>query len=145
MTHFLDFVAEEWILFAALIIISSLIIRSFIAPKLSGVKEITVQDALRKINDDDAAVLDVRVDGEFNKGHILNAIHIPLGSLESRARELEKYKSSPIIISCQTGNRSIPASQTLRKQGFESVYSLAGGMNAWINANLPVSTNSKRK
>lgn len=71
-------------------------------------------------------------------GHIINSVHIPLGTLNNRLNELEKYKSRPIIVGCRSGQRSAAACTTLKKQGFETVYNLSGGVMGWQNANLPL-------
>jgi len=138
MEQFTEFVIDQWLLFSFLVIIIVLITRTWIQPMLGGVKELATQDAIRFMNQDDAVVLDVRIEKEYNEGHIENSIHIPVGALEARARELEKYKLTPILISCQSGNRSRQAYQTLTKHGFTQLSCLAGGINAWINANLPI-------
>mgnify|MGYP000620952241 CR=1 FL=1 len=138
MEQFAEFVVDQWLLFIFLVIIIVLITRTWVQPMLSGVKELPIQDAIRFMNQNDAVVLDVRIEKEYDEGHIKNAIHIPVGTLEARAQELEKYKSAPILISCQSGNRSRQAYQALNKHGFTQLSCLAGGINAWINANLPI-------
>ncbi len=85
-----------------------------------------------------ALVLDVRDAAEYEKGHMLNARNVPLGELEARAAELEKHKAKPVIVVCDTGNRSGRAAAALRKKGFEQVFTLGGGMGAWQQAGLPL-------
>jgi len=51
----------------------------------------------RLINSNDAVVLDVRADAEYRKGHIVNAINIPQGQLQTELKSLDKYKERPII------------------------------------------------
>jgi len=138
MEQFAEFVIDQWLLVIFLVIIIVLIVRTWVQPMLSGVKELAIQDAIRFMNKDDAVVLDVRIEKEYHEGHIEKSIHIPVGALDARAKELEKYKSTPILISCQSGNRSRQAYQALKKHGFTNLSCLAGGINAWINANLPI-------
>ena len=78
-------------------------------------------EAPQMINRQDAPVIDVREDAEYAKGHIVGARHIPLGQLETRAKELQKYKSKPVIACCETGNRSSAAISTRKKRGVETV------------------------
>ena len=136
MEQFSEFVANNIFLFIALIVILTLIIRSYIVT--SGAKNVTASDAVRMVNRDDAVIVDVRTEEEFRNGHILNASNIPLGLLESRSQELQKYKSHPLIIVCKSGNRSHQAAGILKKQGFEQIFNLSGGMLSWESANLPV-------
>jgi len=94
-------------------------------------------EATMLINQKDALVLDVREPGEYAQGHILNARNIPLGELEPRIKEIERYKAKSVICTCATGNRSGAAAGILRKHGFTSVVNLSGGTAAWQQAGLP--------
>ena len=52
--------------------------------------------------------------------------------------DFAKRKTKPLIVCCETGNRSASAAAALRKQGFERVFNLAGGMKAWQDAGFPI-------
>lgn len=145
MDEFINFLSDEWALSIAFVFVFTLLVRSFLDPILSGIKNIKPQDAVRLINDDNTIVLDVRLDKEYSEGHILNSLHIPVGALESRIKELESYKTNTIILNCQTGARSKHAGSILKKHGFTTMYNIDGGINAWVNANLPLNKNGKRK
>lgn len=145
MDQILDFLFDEWALSIAFLFVTTLIARSFLEPVLSGVKNVKPQEAVRLINDDNTVVLDVRLENEFNNGHILNSLHIPVGALDSRIKELESHKNGTIVLNCQTGARSKQAASILKKHGFTSMYSIEGGINAWVNANLPLNKGGKRK
>lgn len=106
--------------------------------RIRGIKDVDCQGAMQLINHKQALVLDVREDGEYKSGHVLNAKHIPLGKLGQRVGELEKYRDQPIVVICRSGNRSGTASALLGKQGFSQVYNLHGGVMAWQKANLPL-------
>lgn len=105
--------------------------------RLSGVKQISPQEAVRLFNHEDALVLDVREASEWMDGHIGRAKHVPMGQLGKRIEELDKYKTKPIVAVCRTGNRSAHACSVLRKAGFENVQNLDGGMVGWEQAGLP--------
>lgn len=92
--------------------------------------------ATRLMNDSNAVVLDVREPAEFATGHLPNARNIPLAELAARAGELPANK--PVLVCCATGARSNGASGALRKAGREQVFNLAGGLQAWRQAGLPV-------
>lgn len=105
---------------------------------LRGIKEVGVLEATQMINHRDAVVVDVREDKEWATGHIPHARHIPLGQLSGRLKELEKFKKKPIVVGCRSGHRSASACATLKKNGFEEVYNLKGGIIAWEQAMMPV-------
>lgn len=113
-------------------------------PLITGgtVAHLTPAEATLMMNREDALVLDVRETGEWSSGHISGARHITLAQLGKRMSELEKFKDRPVIICCASGNRSSSACGQLKKGGFEKVYSLNGGVSAWLAANLPLTTKS---
>jgi len=99
--------------------------------------EIGAFEAVQLINRRDALVLDVRDTGDYAAGHIVNARHMPEAQLAGRMKELEKYRSRPIIVSCRSGMRGPAVAGVLRKQGFE-VFALRGGVAAWQQASMPL-------
>lgn len=67
-----------------------------------------------------AIILDVRTKGEFQGGHLKNAISIPLQDLQNQLNKLDKQK--PIITCCASGMRSASAKSILRSHGFSEVH-----------------------
>ena len=82
---------------------------------------------------DDAVILDVREQDEWDAGHAPGAIHIPLGELPTRLEELPDTDSSTVAVACRGGGRSSRAVAWLTQQGFD-VANLDGGMKAWDSA-----------
>ena len=121
-----------------LVLVSGLMLLwPIIGRRMSGVREVGAMEATQLINHQNAVVLDVREDSEFYAGHVPHSVHVPLGQLAKHA-ELEKYKNRPVIAICRSGARSGRACGVLRKNGFEQVYNLAGGISAWERANMPM-------
>ena len=137
MTIPIQFVKDNLLLFAIAFISGGMLLWPLIRRGTGGPWATTLE-ATQMINREDAPVIDVREDAEFAKGHIVGARHIPLAQLETRVKELQKYKSKPVIVCCETGNRSSAAMATLKKLGFENVYNLSGGYAGWQQAGLPV-------
>jgi rhodanese-related sulfurtransferase len=79
---------------------------------------------------DDAVILDVREQDEWDLGHAPGAVHIPLGDLPQRVDELPDTDSGTLAVTCRAGGRSSRAVAWLRQHGFD-VASLDGGMIAW--------------
>jgi rhodanese-related sulfurtransferase len=104
----------------------------------AGGASVNTLEATQLINRQDALVLDVRNPEEFQKGHIMNARNIPLSQLDARFSDIARYKEKPVIVACESGNRSGGAAAVLRKKGFAQVYNLSGGIAAWQQAGLPV-------
>ena len=90
------------------------------------------------MRDAGAFILDVRELDEWVTGHIPDATLISLGSLASRTGEVPADRD--IVVVCRTGNRSAQGRDILLNAGFKAVTSMAGGMNEWAAAGLPVAT-----
>ncbi|MFA7324085.1 MAG: rhodanese-like domain-containing protein [Candidatus Nanopelagicales bacterium] len=80
-------------------------------------------------------VLDVRNADEYAAGHVTGSRLIPLPVLPVRLSELDRHH--PIYVMCESGARAYQACQFLDRHDFEAVH-VAGGMNAWRAAGLPV-------
>lgn len=144
--RFLEFVVNHWALWLAFVVILGLLVGGELHRRLRGIPSVGPTTATQLINHQDALVLDVRTPEELKgSGMITGARHIPLEQLKDRIDSLASDRSRPVIVYCRSGSRSDRAAALLRKQGFESVYNLAGGILAWQNANLPLTrTGDKR-
>ena len=134
----LTFLQNNIFLVAVCVISAAMLLWPLIQKATSGSKDVSVQQAVHLINRRDAIVIDVRDNAEFASGHIPNARHIPAGEMEKRLKELEKFKQRPLILSCRSGPRAVSASGILRKNGFQEVFVLKGGILGWQQASLPL-------
>jgi adenylyltransferase/sulfurtransferase len=91
--------------------------------------EVTVHDLKRALDEGSATVVDVREPWEAEIARIAGAVLIPLGELAARARELPRDR--PILVHCHHGGRSMQATQWLRRNGYDRVSNVAGGIDAW--------------
>ena len=137
MQQFLDFAANHLALFAALAVVTVLLVQNLLAS--SDKSSILPQSATTLINHQEGVVVDVRPMTDYSNGHIINSINIPANGFKNQLNRLDKYKQKPVIVACRSGAQSSAACKQLRKAGFEKVYNLRGGILAWQNANLPIS------
>src|SRR5690625_4520184 len=92
-------------------------------------KEMTAKEIEVLVNEGkELNLIDVREDDEVVEGKIIGAIHIPLGSVETRMHELDKSKE--YIMVCRSGGRSGHATEFLESQGYQ-VINMQDGMLAW--------------
>lgn len=145
MQQFIEFATNHWDLFLALLIILLMLSGTTLISALRGIRQVGPEEATQLINHDGGVVIDVRDDKEYAEGHIINSLHVPMASVQSRIGELEKYKQKPVIVSCRSGARSNTVSGWLRKHNFENVANLKGGVMAWQNAGLPLSKKKSKK
>ncbi len=116
----------------------AMLLWSFLGNRLRGIKEVDHIAATQLVNHKNALVLDVREQSEYDSGHVLNSKLIPLGKLNERLGELEKYRDRPIVVVCRSGQRSASACAFLGKKGFAQANNLSGGVMAWQKAGLPL-------
>lgn len=84
---------------------------------------------------DPPLVVDIRSPKEYAPAHIKGSLNIPLNQLKDRLNELDRNRT--IAVHCAGGYRSSIAASLLAAEGFENVYDMVGGFNAWASSNLP--------
>ncbi|WP_201243729.1 rhodanese-like domain-containing protein [Halochromatium salexigens] len=131
----LEFIGNHWVLFSALGAILGLLTYALIVGEKGSVDP---SAATLMINQRDAAVIDVRPAADFAKGHIINAVNVPMNGFNKQTGALTRFKDGPVIVNCRSGSQSQAACHLLRKAGFNEVYNLKGGILAWESANLPL-------
>ncbi len=94
--------------------------------------EVTVHDLKRALDEGSATVVDVREPWEAGVAKIEGARLIPLSVFVAEAKELPRDK--PILVHCHHGSRSMQATQWLRRNGYDKVANVAGGIDAWSQA-----------
>ncbi|MGB8434427.1 MAG: rhodanese-like domain-containing protein [Burkholderiales bacterium] len=103
----------------------------------SGGHRVSASDAVQLINRHDALVIDIREPNEYAVAHIINSRNVPLKEIDTRVKEIARYKEKPVIVACESGNRAGGGVAALKKLGFTQVYTLSGGLGAWQQAGLP--------
>ncbi|MDF1646434.1 MAG: rhodanese-like domain-containing protein [Legionellaceae bacterium] len=128
------FVTHHWSLCLAFfgVLVLMLINERFMQKQ--GPKNLSPSHAVDAMNHDRAAVIDMRDIESFRQSHIVDAKNMPNASIE----KLEKYKTKPFILICARGLQSSALAVKLRKQGFNQVMVLTGGITAWKAASLPL-------
>lgn len=139
MEELLAFVARHPLLFSAVGLVAILIVANELHGTLRGGRRLSPVEAVRLSNDRDARFVDVRTPADFKRGHVIGAINVPASKLEEHKKELAKLQGTPLVVYCALGATAPGVVEKLRKQGFEEVYAMRGGINAWQQAGLPIS------
>ena len=139
-----EFAANHLFLVSLFFGILILLIWNLFSGVLTGVTEVSPQEATRLINREHAVVVDVRLAEAFSAGHIIGALNIPAAELEARRKELEKYRERPLIAGCQTGADSARVARSLKQAGFDRACVIKGGIAAWKGANLPLTRSDSK-
>ena len=138
MNEIMQFAQNHLLLSSAWFVVAAFLGFTQIRHMASGPKAVTSQVLTNLVNRENGVVIDIRPQADFNKGHIHGARNIPLSKVKDSVKDLEKYKTTPIIMVCANGISVAAACNTLKKAGMERVHKLAGGMGSWVADNLPV-------
>ena len=114
----------QWII---IIFIALFVINRFLPIK--GITNISVEEVKNKFKDNNVQFIDVRTPGEYKGNHRPPFKNIPLSNLSGKLDKLDQDKE--IVVICQSGMRSAKAAKFLKKQGFEKIYNVKGGMSSW--------------
>jgi molybdopterin/thiamine biosynthesis adenylyltransferase/rhodanese-related sulfurtransferase len=87
-----------------------------------------------------ALLLDVREPDEWAQGSPRGALRVSRGFLELRIEQWAPDADTPLLVLCESGGRSLFAADGLKRMGYRSVASVAGGFRAWRAQGLPVDT-----
>lgn len=104
----------------------------------SRVREVSVDEARRKLASGKAKLIDVREDSEWEAGHARGAQHLGKGVIERDIEQSVPDRGSELILYCGGGFRSALASDNLQRMGYTNVLSMAGGWRAWEAAGAPI-------
>lgn len=135
MEQFIEFVGNHLVLATLWVVVVAAI---FMQHRARSSRSVGPQQAVMMINRNDAVVLDIRDKKEFDSGHIVDSVNIPLSKLSQRITELDKYKQKPVVVVCKMGQLSGDAAKTLQQAGFAQVVKLGGGIAEWKAQSLPL-------
>ncbi len=135
MDQVFQFIGNHPLLCGAFALLLALFIRN---ETKRGGRSVTAQQLVDLMNKHNALVLDVRDAKDYEAGHIVDAVNIPYSTLGNRMDELRKHKDRAIVVACKMGQHAGTAGVMLRKQGFQNVARLTGGLAEWRNQSLPV-------
>ena len=97
---------------------------------------LTADEFEKAVNKDSVQILDVRTPGEYASGHIKNTLLANWNDEKEFSRRIAFVdKNKPVYVYCLAGGRSAAAAEKMRTMGFENVYELKGGINAWKAGN----------
>jgi rhodanese-related sulfurtransferase len=100
----------------------------------SGQRDVTPQAARASMARGEVAVIDVRTAEEFAAGHLEGATLVSVASDGFVAKVRAAAAGKPVLVYCQSGNRSAKAARQLSSAGERDVRNLWGGITAWQSA-----------
>ncbi len=140
MQELWEFAVNNWGLVLAFILVTGWWIGMEWFHAASGVKVVDCESATRLYNSESARFIDTRPGAEHRKGHLPEAFSMPEAEFDQLITKLQRECDSgqPLIVYDPDGALAGRVARKLRKQGFEKVYRLKGGLKAWVGAGYPV-------
>ena len=138
MDRLIDFFQANLLLSLALLGLTVALVFTEVARLFRGFKGISPSQLTHLINHEDALVLDIRGQGDFEKGHIIGSRHMLPSQVDPAGKLLAKAKESPVVLVCAAGVTASGTAEKLVKAGFKQVSVLDGGLGAWTGAGLPL-------
>jgi hydroxyacylglutathione hydrolase len=106
---------------------------------MAHIAQISVNDLHNLITKDhELQIIDVRRPPEYESGHVPNALHAPLSTLQSTVGGLALDPTKPTAVICAGGYRSSAATSILKQHDFRKLLNVSGGTGAWIDAGYAV-------
>jgi rhodanese-related sulfurtransferase len=137
MAQLAEFIGNHYLLVFGLFASWSIVMVYELRQKTLSMTNVTAADSVRLINKG-AMIIDVRSPEAYESGHIVNARNIALSELESSKELAKKQRNKTLLIVCDDGARSGKAANVLRNAGFESAFSVKGGLRSWQAESLPL-------
>jgi rhodanese-related sulfurtransferase len=134
-----QFLLAHWPLSLAFLVTLVAIIFFEIRDRQSGGRRVNCTELTRLINHEKAVVVDMRDANDFGQGHIIGALNITANNLKDHQAKLSKMNSRPVVVVDNTGSQ-VGAMLKLLSQAGLNVYYLTGGLNAWRQDGLPLTT-----
>jgi rhodanese-related sulfurtransferase len=111
--------------------------KAAIEKKINDPLSLTIPEAKKLLESrKDLQLIDVRSPLEFSQVSLKGSRNVPFIDIMEGRHNLAKDK--PILLVCSIGGRSFAAVQVLQEKGYQEVYNLDGGIDAWRRAGLPV-------
>lgn len=144
MSRFFEFVANHPILWTLFVVLLVAWVVVELRSHARGSINLSIFDFTRELNSGNALLIDLRPSADFDKGHIRGAKHLTPSQVDPGAKDIGKYKDGTVLLYCQNGATSGEVADKLLKAGHAKVYSLKGGIAAWMQDQLPVERGKNR-
>jgi rhodanese-related sulfurtransferase len=144
MQRLLEFIGNHAWLASAAILAAAAVAFYEIRERMQAFAALSTMQVVRLMNQG-ALVIDLRGKELYDAGHIGDARNVPVAELASQADTLKKWRDKSVITYCDSGANGATGARTLMKLGFTKVFSLQGGLNAWVKDNLPLAKSAPAK
>lgn len=136
--EFIDFLGRHPMLSLGLAGLTLALIYTEISRFWQGYKVLKPGELTALVNRENALVVDIRAQNEFQQGHVSGSKNVLPSQFDPENKQLAPAKALPVVVVCKTGMTAGASAKRLAKAGFEKVYVLDGGIEGWRAAGLPL-------
>ena len=130
----MEFIANNIILFIALVVLVFLIFNLETKSLFGKVQKLSCDELTKLLNNSKITLVDFRTAEEFKSGHIITAINLNLEDIE----KLDTNNDNPFVAYASTDSDALKAALKFSKLGVQQVFYLEGGIKSWIENNMPL-------
>lgn len=141
MNQLFEFIQHHWALWSAFGALLVFIIIYEIQYQKNRAKNVSPQEVVNLINQQNALLIDLRDLASYQKGAILHAIRVSPAEAIEKIQTMASNQARPIVLYCGNGLQSRTIGAQLYRKGLTQVNVLAGGIGAWRDANFPLVKN----
>ncbi len=134
MDQLIEFFGNHLILSLAFFIVLFMIFSLEMGALTNKFKPVTYSELTNLINKDKITLVDLRDEKDYTNGHIIDSLNLTIESIEKN----KFNKQQPIITYSDNDKDAIKAAQEYVKQGYQMVYYLQGGIQSWVENNMPL-------
>ena len=130
----MEFIANNIILFIALVVLVVLIFNLETKSLFGKVQKLSCDELTKLLNNSKITLIDLRTAEEFNSGHIVTAKNLSLEDIE----KFNIKNDNPFVAYAGTDSDALKAALKFSKLGIQKVFYLEGGIQSWIENNMPL-------
>ncbi|MBK6715625.1 MAG: rhodanese-like domain-containing protein [Burkholderiales bacterium] len=101
-------------------------------------RSVSLEAARAALADGRTVVFDIREPQEHATGVAAGMKLLPMSQIGGRLGEIPKAADQPVLLICNTQNRSRKVVDALRERGFSNVRYVMGGMSSWASKGWPM-------
>ena len=133
-----EFIGQNLVLVLGFAGLTIVLIGSFLTRFTRGYREVTPAELTALMNRENALVVDLSAQADFEKAHIPGSRNVLPSQFDPEHKDLVKVKDRPVVVVCRNGMSAGAAARRLVKAGVARVAVLGGGVAQWQAADLPV-------
>jgi phage shock protein E len=130
----LEFIANNIILFIALVVLVFLIINLETKSLFGKVQKLSCDELTKLLNNSKITLIDFRTVEEFNTGHIITAKNLSFDDIE----KIDTKSENLFVAYASTDSDALKAALKFSKLGIQQVFYLEGGIKSWVENNMPL-------